>query len=74
MERGLGVAADPGEDLLVGLDAGARRQLAGRVRREGRLGQDPAGDPDRLDPLAPILVGREVVEPERRMDVRIGRA
>ena len=25
------------------------------------------GDPDRLDPLAPVLLGREVVEAQRRM-------
>ena len=32
-----------------------------------------ARDADRLDPLAPVLLGREVVEPQRRMHARIGR-
>src|SRR5205823_553799 len=35
--------------------------------------EDHPGDPDRLDPLAAVLLGREVVEPQRRMDPRVGR-
>ena len=34
--------------------------------------EDAPGDADRLDPLAPVLLGREVVEAERR-DARAGR-
>ena len=67
MERGLGVAGDPGEDLVVGLDRRAGRRLAAVVLGECRLAEDVPGDPDRLDPLAPVLLGREVVEAERRL-------
>ena len=52
---------------------GRVRSRRRRVRLERGLAEDPPGDPDRLDPLAPVLVGREVVEAERRMDARIGR-
>ena len=74
MERRLGVARDPVEDLLVGLDASARRRLAAVVRRHRRLVEDAARDADGLDPLAPVLVGREVVEAQRRMLARVGRS
>ncbi len=73
MERRLGIAGDPVEDLLVGFDAAARRRLAAVELGQRRLAEDSPGDADRLDPLAPVLVGREVVEPERRMDGRVGR-
>src|SRR5215210_1018818 len=73
MERGLGVAGDPGEDLLVGFDRSARRRLAAVELGQGGLAQDPSGDADRLDPLAAILVGREVVEAKRRVAPWVGR-
>ena len=68
MERRLGVAGDPVEDLLVGLDRGAGRRLAAVELGQRRLAEDPPGDADGLDPFAPVLVGREVVEAERRVD------
>ena len=72
VQRGLGVAGDPREDLLVGLDARARRELAPVERRHRRLPEDPSRRLDRLDPLAPVLVRREVVEAERGMDPGVG--
>src|SRR5581483_465527 len=69
---GLGVARDPVEDLVVRLDARAGRRLTGVVRVERGRAEDAAGDADRLDPLAPVLRGREVVEAERGMLARIG--
>ena len=73
MQRGLGVPGHPGQDLLVGLHPGAGRQLTRVVVVEGRLGQDLPGDTDRLHPFP--LVGRrgQVVEPQRRVDRRVGR-
>ena len=38
-----------------------------------RLAEDVAGDADRLDPLAPVLLGREVVEAQRRLGRGVGR-
>ena len=73
VQRGLGVLGDPVEDLLVGLDRRAGRELAAVERRERRLGEDVAGGPDRLDPLAPVFVGGQVVEPQRRVLARVGR-
>ena len=55
------------------LDARPGRRLAALVGRERGLAEDPPGDPDRLHPLPPILVGRQVVEPDRRVDARVGR-
>src|SRR5947208_16888369 len=67
MQRGFGVARNPVEDLLVALDLGAGGELAGVEAIEGRLLQDLPRAADRLDPLAPILLSREVVEPECRV-------
>ena len=74
VQRRLGVLRDPVEDLLVGRDVGPGRELAAVVRVERRLVQDAAGDADRLDPLLAVLLGREVVEAQRRMHARVGRA
>ena len=41
--------------------------------RERRLAEDVAGAADRLDPLPPVLLGREVVEAQRRVRARVGR-
>ena len=67
VQRGLGVGADPVEDLLVGGDGRAGGELAVVVRREGRLVEDVARHPDRLDPLAPVVRCRQVVEEHRRV-------
>ena len=67
MQRGLAVLRDPRQDLLVGLHARPRRELAGVERIERRLVQDVPRHADRLDPLATVLVGRQVVEAQRRM-------
>ena len=72
VQGGLGVLADPVEDLLVGLDGGAGRELAVVERRERRLVEDVARDPDRLDPLLAVLRGREVVELHRGVLSRVG--
>ena len=48
-----------------------------RPRRSGRergLAEDVPRDRDRLDPLAPVLLGREVVEYQRRVRPRVRRA
>ena len=67
VQRRLAVAAHPVEDLLVGLDRRAGRGLAAVERSHRRLVEDVAGDADRLDPLAPVLIGGQVVEPQRRL-------
>ena len=73
MERGLGVAPHPVEDLVVGLDAGARRDLAVVELGEPRLAQDVARDPDRLDPFLLVVGRRQVVEEHRRVLTGVGR-
>jgi hypothetical protein len=65
VERRLGVARDPVEDLLVRLDLRPGRELARVERRERGLPEDRAARSDRLEPLAAVLLGREVVEAER---------
>ena len=71
MERGLGVAPHPVEDLIVGGHGRAGRRLAAVVRIHGVLSEDVPGDADRLHPLAPILVRGQVVEAQGRMDPRV---
>src|SRR5688572_15262849 len=71
MECGLAVARHPVQDLLVRLDGGAGRRLTAVVLIHRRLTEDVARDLDRLDPFAPVLVGREVVEAEGRVLARI---
>ena len=73
MQRRLAVAADPVQDLLVGGDRRPGRELPAVEGRERGLAQDVPRDPDRLDPLAPVGVGGQVVEPQRRVDGRVGR-
>ena len=72
MERRLGVAGDPFQDLGVGRDARSRGDLAVVERFECGLAEDVPRDVDRLDPFAPVLVGRQVVEAERGVLRRIG--
>ncbi len=71
VQRGLGVRAHPVEDLLVGLDLLAGRELAVVERREGGLAEDVARHPDRLDPLPLVVVGRQVVEQHRGVGLRV---
>src|SRR3954452_2311016 len=59
MSRGLGVARDPVEDLLVAVDQRTGRQLASVERGEGGLGEESARRADRLHPLAPVRLGGE---------------
>ena len=47
------------------------RELAAVERRERRLVEDVARDPHRLDPLAPVVVGGQVVEQHRRVLPRV---
>ena len=68
MERGLGVAGDPVEDLARrSRPPGPARSRRRRTASKAGWVRIAPGDPDRLDPLAPVLVGREVVEPQRRV-------
>ena len=74
MEGGLGVARRPRR----GSPHPSRPPR--RVRSRRRRSRESAGwprmsprDVDRLDPFATVLVGREVVEPDRRMHGRVGR-
>ena len=53
--------------------AGPGRGLAAVVRRHRRLVEDAPRDADRLDPLAAVLVGGQVVEPQCRLGLRVGR-
>ena len=55
MEGGLAVAGHPVQDLLVGLDRPARRELAAVERRERRLGEDRPRRADHLHPLPTVL-------------------
>ena len=64
--------AHPVQDLLVGLHLLARGELTAVERTERRLREDRPRDLDRLHPFLPILVGRQVVEPERRVHPGIG--
>ena len=52
---------------------GAGPVLLRPVLRERRLADDAAGKAQRLDRDAPVLLGREVVRPDRRRRRRIGR-
>ena len=54
------------------VDGRARRGLAAVVGVHRRLAEDAPGDADGLDPLPAVLVGREVVEAQRRVLVRVG--
>src|SRR4026207_1667657 len=72
MEGRLGVAGDPFQDLGVGRDARSRRDLAVVERFECGLADDVPPDLRRLDPFAPVLVGRQVIEAERGVLRRIG--
>jgi len=71
MQGGLGIPGDPVQDLLVGRDLRAGRQLPGVVGGERRLVHDVPGHPDDLDPLPAVLVGGEVVEAEGRLGPRV---
>ena len=49
------------------------RNLAAVERIEGGLLQDLSRDVDGLDPLPPVLIGRQIVETNRRVHARVGR-
>jgi hypothetical protein len=63
----LAVVRHPVQNLFVARHRRPGRNLAAVEGRKGRLRQDVPGTADRLDPLAAILRGGEVVEAQRRM-------
>jgi hypothetical protein len=65
VERRLGVARDPVEDLLVRLDLRPGRDLASVEAARTRLPEDRAGAAIASGHSRRVLLGREVVEPER---------
>ena len=68
----LGVLADEGVELVVGLHVGAGLDLVAGVGAEGRLGEDLAGQADAAAEVDPVLLGRHVVEADRRRHGRVG--
>ncbi|TMM15114.1 MAG: hypothetical protein E6F98_02800, partial [Actinobacteria bacterium] len=71
MERRLRVAGDPVQHLLLALHGRPGRRLAGVVRIERRPVEDGPRDLDRLHPLAPVLLRRQIVEAQRRLRPRV---
>ena len=68
----LGVLADEGVELVVGLHVGAGLDLVAGVGAEGGLAEDLAGQADAVAEVGPVLLGRHVVEADRRRDGRVG--
>ncbi len=71
MERRLAFPRHPVNDLRIGPHVPSRRNFTEIEFSKGGLRKEIAGTLDRGDPLAPIAFGREVVEPEARMNLRI---
>ena len=67
MQRGLRVPAPPSRGSARRTPRPGRGELPAVERPERGLVEDGPGHLERLDPLPAILVGRQVVEPQRRM-------
>ena len=63
---------DEVQDLLVGLHLLARGQLVASQGLHGRAIEDAPGTTDGLHPLAPVLLGGEVVKQDGRVLLRVG--
>jgi len=62
VQGGLAVSCYPVENLFIGFDGSAGGDLAVVVRVECLLCEDRARAANGLDPLAAVLIGRDVVE------------